>query len=290
MDFQPDQLKKLIEDIHASPQMVVLDFAGAGSQALAWLHGVGGSSRTILEATDCYASTSLIDLIGFEPEKFASLEVARAMDWPDGPAPNVVAAEVSGEVKVGEGVIVRFRADRLDRDGDTLVLVDYKSGKPPSSAKKEDTRRQHLLHEVATGRTLQAVAYALGTPPPLHGVGRYLALRPQIGDAPQEARRSSVSSDDDEMAVAFNHAVAVIVSGLRVGGLPPRVEEAHKPGKTPPACAHCPVVQACLRSDPGYHQRIVSWMAGEGGSRSEVADSARALWWLGVERPDGGGP
>jgi len=79
MDFLPGELEKIIKAIHASPQMVVIDFAGAGSQALAWLHGVGGSSRTVLEATDRYTPTSLIDLIGFEPEKFASLEVARAM-------------------------------------------------------------------------------------------------------------------------------------------------------------------------------------------------------------------
>ena len=94
---------------------------------------------------------------------------------------------------VAKVATVRFRADRLDRDGDTLVMVDYKSSKPPSSAVKEDTRRKHLLREVAMGRSLQAVACALGTPPPLHGVGRYLALKPEIGDAPEEARRTSVS-------------------------------------------------------------------------------------------------
>jgi hypothetical protein len=74
-----DQLEKVISAIHATPQMVVIDFAGAGAQALAWLHGVGGSSRTILEATDRYAATSLIDLLGFEPEQFTSSQVARAM-------------------------------------------------------------------------------------------------------------------------------------------------------------------------------------------------------------------
>ena len=46
---------------------MVLNFAGAGSQALAWLHGLGGSSRTILEATDRYTATSLIEAVGFTP-------------------------------------------------------------------------------------------------------------------------------------------------------------------------------------------------------------------------------
>ena len=79
MQELPTHLKKLIEDIHATPQLIVYDFAGAGTQALAWLHGVGGSSRTILEATDRYAATSLVEAIGFEPRQFTSPEVARAM-------------------------------------------------------------------------------------------------------------------------------------------------------------------------------------------------------------------
>ena len=48
----------LVAQIHAAPHMVVYEFAGAGSLALLWLHSVGGSSRTILEATDHYANAS----------------------------------------------------------------------------------------------------------------------------------------------------------------------------------------------------------------------------------------
>lgn len=72
-------LNTLVEMIHNAPLMLVLEFAGAGSQALAWLHGVGGSSRTILEAHDRYVATALIETIGFEPDQFASLEVAKVM-------------------------------------------------------------------------------------------------------------------------------------------------------------------------------------------------------------------
>ena len=43
---------------------------GPGSHALAWLQWVAGSSRTILEATDRYASASLINLLGFEPANY----------------------------------------------------------------------------------------------------------------------------------------------------------------------------------------------------------------------------
>ncbi|MDM8519336.1 hypothetical protein QUF64_04760 [Anaerolineales bacterium HSG6] len=65
--------------IHTTPHQLVFEFAGAGSQALTWLHSVGGSSRTVLEATDRYAATSLADLIGFQPTQFSSTGVATAM-------------------------------------------------------------------------------------------------------------------------------------------------------------------------------------------------------------------
>lgn len=75
----PSQLTTVLTAIHARPHMIVLEFAGAGAQALAWLHSVGGSSRTILEATDRYASTSLAEAIGYTPQKATAPEVAQSM-------------------------------------------------------------------------------------------------------------------------------------------------------------------------------------------------------------------
>ena len=40
---------------------------------------MGGSSRTLLEATDHYAAASLVQAVGFEPESFASERVALAL-------------------------------------------------------------------------------------------------------------------------------------------------------------------------------------------------------------------
>ncbi len=79
MDLTLTELEQAIKAIHAAPERVVIEFAGAGAQALAWLHGVAGSSRTVLEATDRYVASSLINLIGFEPAQFTSPLVARAM-------------------------------------------------------------------------------------------------------------------------------------------------------------------------------------------------------------------
>ena len=69
----------LIARIHAAARPCVLEFAGAGSQALWWLHCVAGSSRTVLEATDRYSRYSMISLLGSEPARYVSQETAVAM-------------------------------------------------------------------------------------------------------------------------------------------------------------------------------------------------------------------
>jgi nicotinamide mononucleotide (NMN) deamidase PncC len=73
------EVERLVTAIHAAPPQVVIAFAGAGSQALAWLHSVGGSSRTVLEAIDCYSAASLNEWLGAQPPQFTSEAVARSM-------------------------------------------------------------------------------------------------------------------------------------------------------------------------------------------------------------------
>lgn len=73
------ELQALLARIHGTPHLMTLDFAGAGAQALFWLHSVGGSSRTILEATDRYSPASLSEATGFMPERFTAPEVAEAL-------------------------------------------------------------------------------------------------------------------------------------------------------------------------------------------------------------------
>jgi hypothetical protein len=58
------ELAAVIQAIHAAPPRLVYLFAGAGSLALHWLHAVAGSSRTVLEARDCYAPRSLAEIAG----------------------------------------------------------------------------------------------------------------------------------------------------------------------------------------------------------------------------------
>lgn len=72
-------LEAQIAQIHEAGRKTVVEFAGAGSLGLAWLHAVPRSSRTLLEATDRYSPASMAELIGEIPEKFVARETAMAM-------------------------------------------------------------------------------------------------------------------------------------------------------------------------------------------------------------------
>ena len=74
-----NEVDALIEKIHATPHKAVIVVAGAGSLAVAWLLGVSGASRTILETLVPYGRLSMIDLLGDEPAQYVSPQTARDM-------------------------------------------------------------------------------------------------------------------------------------------------------------------------------------------------------------------
>ena len=118
---------ELVRAIHAAPQQAVLELAG-GTQALAWLHAVGGSSRTVLEATDRYSAASLAALLGRPPAK-----------------------AVTGDVAVTMAAAARRRARELAAPGTPVV------GAACTAALASDRPRRGAHHAVV------AVADALGT-------------------------------------------------------------------------------------------------------------------------------
>jgi hypothetical protein len=164
-------------------------------------------------------------------------------------------------------------------------MVDYKTSAPPSGAKGEATRRRHLLREVAQGNALQGVAYALAAPADA-AEGRYLHLKPEIGDAPDAARHVRIARADAEAAAAFTEAVAAVAEVWRLGAMFARVEEPD--GKDGRACAFCSVAEACLRDDSGIRRRLVSWLEADDATATPVEAAARRLWRLGFEAREEG--
>ena len=74
-----ETIRPHIERLHGTPHKTVLAVSGAGTQAVAWLLGVSGASRTILEVVVPYGRLSMQDFLGFEPEQSAAAETARQL-------------------------------------------------------------------------------------------------------------------------------------------------------------------------------------------------------------------
>ena len=74
-----DNIRTVVERIHSSPSGVVVVLAGAGSQALSWLLGVPGASRTLLEAVVPYGQRAMFEFLGHEPDQYVSIGTAREM-------------------------------------------------------------------------------------------------------------------------------------------------------------------------------------------------------------------
>ena len=210
------------------------------------------------------------------------LDVVKEVEWSaSGELPGVLAAEVEGEIRSqASGRTIAFRADRLDSGPRT---TDYKTGKPLSGAKLPKTREKHFLKKVETGRMLQAVAYALASP--LHaGVGRYVYLRPEIGDTPPEARIVEVSGLDESFTESFDNAVKAIEASLENGAAFPRVDEPK--GKKAEHCGYCGVSEACRRDDSDFRRRLVELMESDEEAEPGAVAAARELWWLGIHEED----
>ena len=204
------------------------------------------------------------------------LERVRDLDWADGP-PHVLAAEVMATARVNVGGTerkVRFKADRLDRVGETLRFTDYKTGKPLAKQSGATYRDAALQHGIASGRLLQALAYARRGGP--GSEGRYLQLHE---NAPDVARAVAVR-DEPPYSELFDAASGVLFDAWDAGGFFPRLRQAESDVE-PGSCRFCDVKQACLRGDSGARRRLGRWADDEtGGSRA--VETARALYRLGV--------
>ena len=71
-----EEIRPYIQQLHDAPHKTVLAVSGAGTQAVAWLLGVSGASRTILEVVVPYGRVAMQDFLGFEPEQSASADTA----------------------------------------------------------------------------------------------------------------------------------------------------------------------------------------------------------------------
>jgi hypothetical protein len=189
MAVMDDDVRALVEAIHATPALATLAVTGAGSQALAWLFGVGGASRTVLEATIPYAAEATTEYIGSEPSEFASLEAAEGLARSArkrslhlvGGAPTAL---------IGLGCAAAIATDRTKR-GDHRAFVGVETGSNElttySLTLKKGARSRDQEEAVVSRLILKALAAASGIETALD-----LTLKPDeqvVVDSPQAGSR-----------------------------------------------------------------------------------------------------
>lgn len=120
----PPDIHRIVSAIHQTPRRMVMQFAGAGSQGLAWLHALPGSSNTIIEASDRYAAASLIDALGYKPRQFTSLDVA--LDLAKGAFARAQRLEPTSN-PFGLGLTATIATGRQKRGDHRLALATWDS-------------------------------------------------------------------------------------------------------------------------------------------------------------------
>jgi len=207
-----------IERIHASPAMAVAAVTGGGVQALSWLFGVAGASRTILEAAVPYSSAALVDYIGYEPEKVVSGKTSASMAGAAYERARRLSPE--GTALVGIGCTATIRTDRPKR-GDHGCYV--------SAWTEQDVTTYGLVfvkglrdrlgeEEIVSGLVLMALAEAAGVEfeldIPLDRGERIEVVEASHGDPIQRLLAGLIESvtvrDDGSMAAGQPHRGGVL--------------------------------------------------------------------------------
>jgi hypothetical protein len=205
------------------------------------------------------------------------LERIRALDFPGG-AREVLGAELEGSLELaragGRARRVSFRADRADPVDGGVALVDYKTGAPVAEVKGEDTRRAHLLRQIANGRRLQGPAYAFAGAPVR--AGGYLFAKKDLDDG---NARIAIAQGDAEARAAFEGAVAELLAAFELGAFPPRLLGGKRAG-TARACATCDVSEACLQGETGSRRHLAAWLRHHDEAPERLRGAAGAAYAL----------
>lgn len=163
----------------------------------------------------------------------------------------IVGGELEGELAIpGRARRVSFRADRVERDEQGELWIDFKTGKPLTDTKNDHAEKQ--LKALRAGTHLQAAVYAAAK----DARGRYHYLAP---GAPEHARVFEYTPDPairEALETTLERLDAVWVEG----GFVPRLAQAGKEAE-PTACQYCEVRLACLRGDSGAKLRMQAWLA-----------------------------
>lgn len=153
----------VVARIHDTPEQSVLAVAGAGNYALAWLLGVGGASRTVLETRVPYGYLAMTDFLGgYAPDQTVSADTARRMAksaWQRG-----MALCESDAPIVGLGCTATIATDRTKRGDHRAFISTWDNDRATTdSLILEKGRRDRAGEEDVVSRlVIAALARACG--------------------------------------------------------------------------------------------------------------------------------
>ncbi len=157
------EIAEIVTRIHDTPQQSVLAVAGAGNYALAWLLGVGGASRTVLETRVPYGYLAMTDFLGgYAPEQTVSADTARRMAraaWSRGMSLREQDAPI-----VGLACTATIATDRTKRGDHRAFIVtwDDDAATTDSLALEKGLRDRAGEEDVVSRLVISAIARACG--------------------------------------------------------------------------------------------------------------------------------
>lgn len=197
------------------------------------------------------------------------------VDWVDAEPLRLIATERVGQVAIsnldGDPTMLAFRADRIDEHEQRWRLTDYKTSRSIAPGKQPATRARKLRAAVASGRALQAAAYAASDP---RALGRYLYLEGEDETSPPQ--ELALAHEDEVTQSVFPQTVQLLLSAYQRGIVPPRLSDAQ--GKTPATCSYCAVRTACAQGDSGSRNRQRLALESLAASNANAASSWQRLF------------
>ena len=161
-----DAIAGVVARIHDMPEQSVLAVAGAGNYALAWLLGVGGASRTVLETRVPYGYLAMTDFLGgYAPDQTVSADTARRMArsaWKRGLALRELDVPI-----VGLGCTATIATDRTKRGDHRAFIATWdEAGVVTDAVTLEKGLRDRAGEEDVVSRlVIAALARACGIDP-----------------------------------------------------------------------------------------------------------------------------
>ena len=200
---------EVVSRIHRTPEQAVLAVAGAGNYALAWLLGVGGASRTVLETRVPYGYLAMTDFLdGHAPEQTVSADTARLMAqsaWKRGLALREGDAPI-----VGLGCTATIATDRTKRGDHRAFVSTWDADGVTTDTLVLDKGLRDRTGEEAVVSRLVVTALARAS-----GVDAEIDLRLTAGDS--LATETTLHADPIQRLLAGEAAWVVVRSdGTRV--------------------------------------------------------------------------